>query len=160
MNYIQVISLWAGENLPNLEIIRALARENTALGKLYESQGNVEKALEVYQANFIMGKRFAEQKQLAMIKMLVGVAIDQMALGAMEELYSAQGMQEGIQWTQSAKDKLKEIQESSKEKAADVSKHASHYWTRKEKELMKEGKDFFFLEAPFVREMLKIWPKR
>lgn len=160
MDYIQVISLWAGENLPQLSMMRALARENIAMGKLYEKQGNVEKGLEVYQASFIMGRRFAEQKQLSMIKMFVGVAIDQMALGAMEELYSAQGMQEGIQWTQSAEEKLKEIQESSKEKAADMSKHASPYWTRKEKELMKEGKDFFFFEAPFVREMLKIWPKR
>ena len=159
MDYLAIITLSAQETMPELSMMRALAKENMALGKLCEKQGSVEKALRVHQANFIMGKKFAGQKPLAMMKMLVGVAIDSMALHALEELYSAQGMQEEVQWAQRGKKKLKEIQKLSNKKAAEMSKYATASWTKEEKELKKKGKDLLFLEAPFVREMLKIWPK-
>ena len=159
LDYIRVIGLWASELLPDVAIMRSLSRENIALGKLYEEQDNVKKAVEVYQATLIMGKRIAEQRPLAMIKMLVGMAIDSIAFSELEKLYSAQGMQEKVQWVQKGKEKLEGIQKLIKEKAAEMSKHATSFWTKEEKELKQNrGEELFFLEAPFIREMLEIWP--
>lgn len=40
-----------------------------------------------------------------------------------------------------------------------MSKHAMPFWTKEEKKLKeKRGEELFFFEAPFVQEMLEIWP--
>jgi biopolymer transport protein ExbD len=158
LDYTRVISLCAGELLPETEIMRNLGKANMAIGKFYETKGEFGKAEEIYLTTLIMGKRIAEQKPLALIKMLVGITIDSMARNALEEIYSAQGMQEKVQWAQNGKKKLEEIHKLTNEKATEMSKHASPFWTKKEIELKMKGKDLLFLESSLVREMLNIWP--
>ena len=158
-DYIRVAMLWSEATLPELRMRRALGRESVVLGKLYEKENNEEKALEVYQAILVMGKKSAEQEPLALRKMQEGVIIDYLGFNALEEFYSVRGMEDELQWIQKQQQKLEEIQEFSRKKASELMKHATPSWTKEENELkQKRGEGLLFLEAPFVREMLQIWP--
>jgi tetratricopeptide (TPR) repeat protein len=158
LEYMKIIALWSEDDLPELTIMGNLSRENITLAEFYEKQKDDKKATQVYQATIVMGKKLAEQEPLAMMKLLSGIAIDSRVLKSLEKNYSARNMPEELKQVLNAEAGLKEIQDSCRKEVSDINKHATPFWSSEENELRQQNKEeIFFLEAPFIRNMLQKW---
>ena len=159
LDYMRVISLAMAENLPEFTMIRDLSRRNISFAKRYEERYEDKKALDVYQAQLILGKRFTGQKPMSQMKMLVGSAMDQIGYTALEKFYSSRNMKEGVEWAQKGNNALKEILDLSRKQTLEIVKHTMPFWSDEENKIRQADKeDFYFLESSFVRDMLARWP--